>query len=207
VAWGDNSFTTTRLPAVSADGAAVVIAIQGGDGARGNPNLRMVVKDRADAEVVKKMILTASEAQEILDGADVMQAFEARVAAANRWLGEQHAARRFAALTPLEIENFGTIDKPVARATGGGVTVEWQDSRLKITQSGKALVERITPKTWLVKDRPMYPGAGPDEVCHNPAFLKAAAVDMGRKIAVLAIGYMGTDSCWEPSDVQHVVAW
>jgi hypothetical protein len=32
-------------------------------------------------------------------------------------------------------------------------------------------------------------------------------VNLEHKVAILTIGYTGTDTCWEPSDAPHVVAW
>ncbi|HWU87678.1 MAG TPA: hypothetical protein VN253_10410, partial [Kofleriaceae bacterium] len=125
-------------------------------------------------------------------------------AAANRWLSEQHAARHLVPLVPLEVEPGEEIASAF-RATGGGVTIEWKPSRVAITHNGKPLVDRPTPTTWLVADKPMYPGA--TDMCHNPAFLGGAAVDLQRKLAVLVIDYYGTDTCWEPPATYHVVAW
>ena len=43
--------------------------------------------------------------------------------------------------------------------------------------------------------------------CENPASLGAAHVSLEHKLALLTISYSGNDTCWEPSNAPHVVAW
>jgi hypothetical protein len=43
--------------------------------------------------------------------------------------------------------------------------------------------------------------------CYNPALLRGALVDLGRRIAIVTIGYHGNDTCWEGPDEETVVAW
>jgi hypothetical protein len=203
LAWIDNGFDAERLPAVSADGAAILIGIRDDDGGRGNPNYRFELRDRGDKTLATQVVLTADEADKMFDAGGKTAELDRRIAAANRWLEEQHAARRLAPLSKLGIEPGEEIASSF-RATGGGVTLEWKPSRLTIVQAGTKLVDRATPATWLVEDRPM--GGGPD-MCHNPAFLGGAAVGLDHKLALLTIEYGGTDTCWEPNDVHHVIAW
>jgi hypothetical protein len=198
-----STFETSRLPAVSADGAAVLIGIQNHDGGRGHPNYRFELRGRDDAKLAGHTVLTVDEAESMIDAGGPTPKLEERIAAANRWLAEQHAARRFVPLDKLEVQPGEKIASSF-RATGGGVTVEWRGSRLTIAQGGKPLLERATPPTWLAKDRERPGGLGP---CHNPAFLDGAAVSLEHKIALIVVGYGGTDTCWEPEDQHHVVAW
>jgi uncharacterized protein (DUF736 family) len=207
VTWIDNGFDTTRLPAVSADGSKVLIPTQDSDGGRGNPNFRVAVKNREDAEVGTKVVLTVAEAEPMFDGSGKHPELDKRITAANQWLAEQNTAFRLQPLAPLEVERNEADMAADFRATGSGVTIEWKENRVTIVQGGKVLVDRATPATWLVKDKPMYPGARPDETCHNPAFLQGASIDVDRKIALLTITYYGTDSCWEPPATHHVIAW
>lgn len=207
VAWRDNGFETSRLPTVSADGTKVLIPTQDSDGGRGNPNFRVAVKNREDAEVGTKVVLTVEEAETMFDGTPKHPELDKRIAAANGWLAERNTALRLQPLGKLEVEPNAEEMAADFRATGRGVTLEWKADRVTIVQGGKPLVDRATPNTWLVKDKPMYPGAGPDETCHNPAFLGGAWIDVERKLALLTITYYGTDSCWEPPATHHVVAW
>jgi hypothetical protein len=197
------TFDTSGLPAVSADGAAVLFGIQNHDGGRGNPNYRFELRSRGDAKIAAHTVLTVDEADSMYGADGVSAELEQRVAAANRWLAEQHAARRFVPLTKLEALPGEQIASSF-RATGGGVTVEWRQNRLTIAQGGKPILERATPTSWLAKPRTV---SGGDLTCENPAFLDGAAVSLEHKLALIVVGYGGTDTCWEPEDQHHVVAW
>src|SRR5262245_49619169 len=52
------TFQITGLPALTADAADVVYAYQAEDGARGEPNLTLVTKDRADKNVDELAVMT-----------------------------------------------------------------------------------------------------------------------------------------------------
>src|SRR5688572_22985167 len=65
--WIDSGFETSRLPAASADGAAVLIGIRDDDGGRGNPNYRFELRDRRDARTAEHVVLTAPEADSMFD--------------------------------------------------------------------------------------------------------------------------------------------
>jgi hypothetical protein len=203
IAWREHRFAAAQLPAVSAAGAAVLIGIQDADGGRGNPNYRLEVRDRRDATIARHTVLAADEADSMFDAGGKTAELDQRIAAANRWLGEQHRASRLVPLQPLAVLPGAEIASAF-RATGGGVTLEWRPSRLTIAQAGKLLLERATPPTWLAPARPR-PAGMPE--CHNPAYLGAAAVSLPHRVALLRIAYGGTDTCWEPNAAYHVVAW
>jgi len=199
-----SSFETSRLPAVTADGAAILLGIQDRDGARGLLNYRFELRDRGGAKIAEHVVLTAEEAYAMDEPGGEVPQLDRRIAAANRWLEQQHAQRRFTPLTPLEVEPGEEIASSF-RATGpGGVTASWRQNRLTITQAGKPLLDRATPETWLAKDRELPGGHG---TCHNPAFLSQAAVSLSHKLALIVVGFGGTDTCWEPEPGYHVVAW
>lgn len=193
VAWSDGRFEATRLPAVSADGAVVVIAIRDQDGARGSPNLRLELRARSGTAIAKHVVLTVEEADR-----RAPDAMGARIPAANRWLADQHAARRFVPLVALENASGGDL------AGRGDVQVEFNAERFTLEHAGKLVVDRATPADWLATPRPP---TSTGMVCENFPFIRAVAVAVEHRIAVLTIGYRGTDLCWEPDDTQHVVAW
>jgi hypothetical protein len=204
IVWLEHGFVGARLPAVSADGAAVLLGIQDADGGRGNPNYRLELRDRSDGKLAAHVVLAANDADAMIDAGGKTAELDRRIAAANAWLAEQHRARRFTPLERLEVDPGEEIASAF-RATGGGVTLEWRPSRLTIARGGAPLLDRATPPTWLAEDRPM--GGGGTEVCHNPAYLGGAAVSLPHRLAVLQIAYGGTDMCWEPNAAHHVVAW
>lgn len=201
---GDYGLTAEGLPATAGDGRAVVIAVRDSDGLRGLPNLTVVVRDRRDALVADKVVLSVAEADQMLDDASgANPALDARIAAANAWLRDLHATHRLVPLTRLE-PDAGYTPSERRRATGGDVTVAWIDDTLRITRGETLLVSRNTPKTWLVDDYPI----GTGDTCSHPAYLGGAAIDLARAIAVVTISYAApSDMCDEPSDVHHVIAW
>jgi hypothetical protein len=202
LAWTDQGFEAARLPAVSADGAAILIGLKDNDGGRGNQNYRLELRDRRDALVAKQVVLTVDEAESMFDADGKTAALDQRIAGANRWLTEQHAARRFTPFTGLEVEAGDELGS-ASRATGGGVTVEWKDGRLTIAQAGKTLVSQATPDSWGSSSAKI----SEDMTCENRAYLGGAAIDLEHRVALVTIRYTGTDMCWEPSDAPHVIAW
>ncbi|MEZ4401997.1 MAG: hypothetical protein R3B06_18345 [Kofleriaceae bacterium] len=197
---GDGSFQATGLPAVSADGTRVLTAEIGEDGARGMPNLTLVIRDRADAVVDRRVVLAAG---------DDAPTSPPDLAAANAWIAAGHGAAAWAPLAavPVVPDDESLFDATTWTATAGDLTIQLtQVGRLRVTAGQATVVDR--PVTaWQVADRPMYPGAGPDEQCSNPLYLSGLHVDADRHLAVARISYLGTDTCWEPDSEYHVVAW
>jgi hypothetical protein len=126
------SFKTPRLPAVSADGSRVLLAIQDSDGARGNPNLRLELRDRNDRVVETQVVLRIEEGGDNPSGQAPVVDVKARAAAANKWLAQLHARLAFEPLKPLVVDiSQGPFEMHVA--TGLGVTLDWRDSHLVLT--------------------------------------------------------------------------
>lgn len=200
------SFTTTGLPAIAAGGAEVLVADIGEDGARGMPNLALVVRDRADHEGPRRVVLTADAA----DAQDPEQPLAAPdVAGANAWLAEQHQRAAWTPLAAAAItaDDESAFDAERWTATSGDVTLTFDvTGHVVVTVGGAAVVDR-TMTAWLAPDAPMYPGAGPDEQCSNPIALGAAYLDGARKLALVRVSFRGNDTCWEPDGAYHVVAW
>jgi hypothetical protein len=201
IEWADQSFLAPQLPAVSTDGTAVLIGLSDNDGGRGNPNYRLEIRDRRDAKLLEHIVLDAEEVESLYDKNGNLSGIEDRVDQANGWIKKQHATRGFVPIPQLETESTGDITTTF-RATGHGITLEWQKGRLTILHGGVALVGQATPSSWYAPRRK----AG-DLVCNNPARLEAAAVSVEHEIAVVTLAFMGNDTCWEPSDAPHVVAW
>jgi hypothetical protein len=205
VEWQEHRFAAIGLPAVSRDGSVVVLAIQEEDGARGFPNLAIVVKNRRDAVVKTIPVMTSDEAEKLV-GETASPALQTRITGANRALGELHAAHDLVALDRLDVDDsVAPQQRHVAEAKD--LTIDWVPSRLAIRRAGRPVLDVETPAGWLVKDSKMCPNGGCTEMCHNPAFLNGAVASTDRAIAVLTISYIGTDTCWEPSSQHHVVAW
>ena len=59
-------------------------------------------------------------------------------------------------------------------------------------------------QSWLVPD---HQPCEKCDVCKNPAFLAGVFHAPDVNAVLVEIGYKGTDTCWQPSDSFHVVAW
>lgn len=199
VRWADRDFTTTGLPAIASDGSAIVIAHRDNDGGRGNPNLTLIEKDRADRVVHRRVVLSPNDL-DYLDPAEIASRFERATA----WLRERHDAHHLVALTALALDE-PDLGAPPPLARGPRVTLRWTPNQLVIEREREAALVRATPRSWLAADHPMCSGCR--EICHNEAFLGGGYVDLARSTAVVVVSYRGTDTCWEPSSEHHVVAW
>ena len=203
IARGPSSLTTTGLPAIAQDGSRIVAALRESDGARGLPNLTLVVKDRSDKQIESHVVLSVAEADQFLDDAEGKNpALDQRVGVANHWLHDRHVVARF---VPLALLTPEPTDIPAdrTRATGDQLVVEWTKSHLRITDHGDILVDADTPKTWLPEQFKIG-----TNVCLRSAYLGSAAVDRERRVALVTISYTAdSDFCSEPPDQHHVVTW
>ncbi len=196
VTWIDNGFDTPGLPAVSADGTRIIVAESDSDGGRGNPNLRIVSRDRADAVIEKITILKVDEVDSMFDARGRHPALDARMSAANTWLANLHRSSHLIVLPRLELEGSDVYTQHAAAA--GGVALDWSKDVVTIRHHQQLVTTHPSPATWHA--------AGHDG-CSNPAKLGNAWVDLDRKVALVEIAYNGTDTCWEPSAQRHVIAW
>ena len=194
---------TDGMPAIAADGSRIVAGFRESDGERGLPNMTLVVKDRADAEVARHVVLSIAEADGMLDDADGNNpALDERVARANAWLADLHREHRFVALTHLQPEvTLRPADR--RRARRGPLEVTWAPNRLQIRDGGTVLVDRETPPTWIPQDFPEGSAA-----CVRSPYLGAAAIDRVRKLAVVTISTVtDSDACLPAPDQHHVIVW
>ena len=196
------SFAWDRLPAVTADGANVVIPRVREDGARGEPNLTIEVKDRADTRVHEQVVLALAGG----DGAAAPTA--AAIDAGNAYLATTHAERD---LVPLAVAAGHVPDSEdrTGQLSVGGLEVTWNEGHVVVALGGQVVVERDAPG-WLARPYPMCASCPPpdgDLMCTNPSFLREAFADAARRVVVLHIAYEGTDTCWEPDSEYHVVTW
>ena len=200
---GMYGLTTLGLPAVAADGSRIVAASRESDGARGMPNMTIVMKDRDDREVDRHVVLSVAEADTMLDDAEGKNPpLDERVARANHWLHDRHAVLKLVALPLLDPEPT-RVPADRTKATRAGMTVAWQTGHLQITDGADVLVDRQTPSSWLAETVTVG-----TTVCRRAAYLGAAAVDRARALAVVTISYAADgEFCVEPPEQHHVVTW
>jgi len=203
VAWGaDHRFAWSNLPAVARGAELVAVPIVDSDGGRGNPNLRVEVRDRSDHVVQAIAVATSDEMEKLAPGGAPSPELTERLAAANRALALLHGVHDFVAMHPLEVQPPAEgSDKHLA--IGDGFDVDWNHDHLHVFRHN---VERdfltLDGTPWLAKPRT---AAG--EPCANPAYLAAAYHAPDINVIVVELAYKGTDTCWEPGNQLHVVAW
>ncbi len=191
-------FAWTGLPAVAADGSAVLLPMQEVVAGPEAPNLTLVEKGRDDRELGKLVVMTVDEASG-------ETAAPKDLPGANRWLAERHQARDWQAMVEFARPE-PTDDGVPDRATHGDVAVAWAEGHLTVTQGGATVVDG-THADWLAAPYKMACGDACDDMCENPSMLASVVGDLPHRLLVVTIGYHGTDTCWEPSPQVHVVAW
>jgi hypothetical protein len=192
----DHGFRTPGLPAISSDGKLIVVGEIESDGGRGNPNLKIVARDRSDAIGQSITVLRADELDQAMGPGWRNPKLDARISAANGWLAKTHRERTLITLPELKVDSTDGYTQHAAAS--GPVSLDWQKDEVTIKISGKLVATQPTPLTWHAPDQPN---------CTNSSKLGAAWVDPERKLALVQIAYNGTDTCWEPSSQFHVVAW
>jgi hypothetical protein len=171
------------------DGAFVLLYVIDADGARGQPNLALEIRDRKDRTLERVVVLGVEEAE--LDA----PTRATRAAAAQKLI----ASRAFVALGELE----GAPDD-AAHFEGAGIAIDWSREHMTITQDGKRVVDRAVPAKWRGGS---YYNKVEDLRCENPDFLAGAYAVSGVPILVVDVAYRGTDTCWEPTAQLHVLSW
>jgi hypothetical protein len=212
IRWIDNGFDTAGLPAVATDGSVVVTAEIASDGARGNPNLRIVVRDRKDVEQQRLDVLRPDEVDQMFD-AKGAPALTARIEAGNHLLAELHTRHVLVPLESLTIDKTRMVQgaeqeiPPAKRrhATGPHVRLDWTADTLKVTRDDRQVLARRVPAAWTPPDRPICSTC--PEVCHHEPFFASAWADVARSVALVTITFTGTDTCWEPDAELHVLSW
>ena len=202
----DCTYQATGLPAITADGRAVVIAIDtpAGDGG-GAPGFRVVELAVGKDHPTHELVIEEPPREARLPAAKR----DSRLRQLNIYLAHR-------GLTPLaahpcegpDPESSDVIDcRSLMRAgqTGaaevGPLHVEFIEPHLRITRAGAAVLDLDVPG-WSAPPRKSEFGDG----CGNPAYLQTVWADLARGVLVFAVGYDGSDSCWEPGDTYHALA-
>jgi hypothetical protein len=188
IKWIDNGFYMPALPAVSTDGSTILVPddqLTADD----LPTLTFVLVDRGDHIMERHPVMVGADARVLFDKHGQTPALRDRIAAANRWLADQHRAHHFVPLTALIY-----TDVP-GHWVGSGFTLDWSPAELHIAIERRTLVRGPTPDSWLDND----------PLC--PAGLNTAHADAAHGVAVLSFAYVGTSCTQRPPDQIHVVAW
>jgi hypothetical protein len=185
------------LPAVSDDGATVVVAFSSEDGARGNPNLTVEVIDAATSARLAKT--------EVVDDDDPFApGVHERVALARQSFAHLRLLPMTAyqttedRLAPIRQQGVGEARR-ASVARGEGLAVHFIEPDLIVT--------RPRVRVLLREPRQQWRGALLQHASHCPRPLAALDIVYGRAelgTFVAAIDYYGgSDACWEPDTTWH----
>ncbi|MCE9573736.1 MAG: hypothetical protein K8W52_11330, partial [Deltaproteobacteria bacterium] len=201
--WGDDDAlddahgpAAPRLPAVAADGSAVLYAEIRPDMNRGNPNLALIIRDRADRVIDRHVVLPLSD--------DPRPPSRGAIAAANRWLAATHRRYRWRAM-----EDFGAVDlegeNRMARGpVRDGIEVIWSDAWLVVSDGDRILSAR-PHVDWVATPYALCPNCM--EVCVQPSRIARVTSDLGHHLVFVDLTYASTDACNRVPENQHVVTW
>lgn len=199
VAWRDGAFALERLPAVTEDGAEVLLAISDRDGARGNANLRYELRDRSDRTVTQHEVLAVADGDAMFGPDGPTDELKTRIATGNGWLAELHARRRLVPLRALQVTQARIAERAIAESAGVRLSID--RARLRIERDGQRLLDRQTPEAWSqVPDRQATR-------CAQELQLAGAEIDVERRVAVVTLAVAAGDLCDTPADRHAVVAW
>lgn len=200
VAWGENGFATTDLPAIASDGTTVVYAHQGEDGGRGFANMEIVVKDTHDQKLRSHQVMQApDDAEEPIDPTPEQIAAANQFLAEGQWIALAAPAGEIVGSDPDE----GPVFSESATATIGTLEIGFGNSGRVTVRDGGIVVHDSAHPDWLAKDYAI----DAEITCSNPPYLGAAWVAADRHVALLKVSYVGNDTCWEPDSEEHVVVW
>lgn len=204
ITFASMQLVATALPAMSGDGTVVVHTVIGGDGGRGNPNMMVVLKDRADHELERFTVVTANESEGQFDDRGPAEPLAEKIAAANTRLAELHVKHDLRSLTKLASEANPLATDEGNHAQGEGLLLDL-GARLTIRAGGRVLIDRAPPASWSIPDKKMCASCA--EVCRHPMYLGAVHADVAHALVLLTLSYAGTDLCPEPVSQHHVITW
>jgi hypothetical protein len=198
-----NAFVTDTLPAVARAGEITVVPIRDNDGGRGYPNLLVEVHDRNDKLLQTIQVMTANEYETLALDGKPSPALEQRMAAANQELAKLHGVHDLVAMHPLDMQRPKDGSEQ-HMAMGDSLDVDWDKDHLHVFHhNSDHPIAIVDGKLWLAKQHTPVAGLN----CENPAFLKAVYHATAINVVVVQIAYHGTDTCWEPADQLHAVAY
>jgi hypothetical protein len=204
ISWAENAFVTPTLPAVARAAEVTVVPLRDRDGERGYPNLKLEVRDRNDKTIQSITILTPNEYETLAPGGVASPALAKRIDAANAELVKLHGLHDLVAMKPLDLQK-PPDGSDQHLAIGDNLDVDWNKDHLHVfPHNVDRAVTTVDGHAWLAPNHASCAGCN---ICENPAFLGAVYHAPAINVIVAEIRYHGTDSCEEPGDEPHVIAW
>jgi hypothetical protein len=197
IAWvaSENRFVGTGLPAAAREGMVAVVAVSGGDGARGYPNVHVEVRDRDDGLVQTIAVVAANDWEQLAPDGKPGPQLDHHIADVNHELARIHGHYDLVPLAELKV-----MDDDLA--LGDGLFVGWNGDRIDIVRKPAA-----DARDQRLARRDTSAWRAPKASCEHPAYLGGAYHVDPINLVVVDVRYRGTDTCWEPPDQWHVVAW
>jgi hypothetical protein len=177
-----------QAPMATRDGKLVLVKVVDDDGARGQPNLTLELRDRNNHTVDRVVVLGLGEEPD-----DATRA--KRAAAADKLI----ASHDFVPLIELVAD-----EHTANQFSGSGMTIHWEHEHFTFELGGKRVLDRAVPQKWRGGS---YFDKGADLTCTNPDFLRGVYVAPETRLAVVDVAYRGNDTCWEPTGSVQVVTW
>jgi hypothetical protein len=207
---------------LSPDATQILMPEQDPDGARGEPNLRYEVWNRAGKAIRTLEIKTVDQWQG--DPATLAQihAAEQRAAAmldelaAAGWKPPAFVDATDAGPEPrqdryekyqLEVRAEGEATPSVAIALTNRQLAVTPRGHAPLRQRGAGYELRPNPEKQRRMDAAYAAGKDSGDACFNPAFLRGAKVDLAHRFALVDVGYHGNDTCWESGGGYVLFAW
>jgi len=217
---GEIAFQFQNIPAVSSNGKQVVFDFQAEDGARGNLNLKVVVRNVKNDKIVhEEVILDPDEFDDMIYDDDEMRMalvkkLTTRIERTNEYLSrgswkpmvtDEIEYDRYDDDARYDLENRPqkfrirnlrvTYDEPLVTVKkANGKKLYGRRHTEWMAQDFCADPENVSPKS----PKCLHP-------CTNPSFLRQVSVSADSKLLLLRISYTGTDMCWEPDGDVHTI--
>jgi hypothetical protein len=194
----------TGLPAVARGGELAVVALIDGDGGRGNPNLKLEVRDRSDKVIQTIAVMTPDEADALTTPErDAKPELQRRIEAANRELAQLHGVHDLIEMHRLDVQK-APAGTPFGEhlAIGDGLDIDFLGDHLHVfVHNGNRPFVNLDTVRW------RHAVSSPACAGVNVPYLGSVSHVNRINLLVVEVRFVGNDTCWEPPAQNHIVAW
>jgi hypothetical protein len=188
-------------PAVSRDGSLILVPYRAEDGAYGRANLVLRVSNRRGKIVKQQLVQSADQCGAGGCQPEAAAPLQKPELAAIAFLEELQRRSDLQPMVPYDRANDRRL--AIELSATGTLTIK-PEGHAAVTRHNAAWRTERTPQ----QERQLQRASERGELsCFNAAELRDVWVDLPRRVAVVTIGYHGSDSCWEPDSDVAVVAW
>ncbi|MFN0247405.1 MAG: hypothetical protein ACKV2T_11005 [Kofleriaceae bacterium] len=183
------------VPAITQDGATIIVPYVFDDGARGSENLTILAFDRAGA-IVQRIPVVDVDNGPVAGGEAAKKKLYA-------------AMKPILAMTELHRRDY----RNETHGTYDGLTIVFSEWGTLIVSPKGAKPVRRSNRAWRTKPTRAQQAAmdkahAAGEIeCFNRAKIGAVWIDVKRRAAVVYVAYHGNDSCWGSDGEPVVFTW